>query len=289
MLEELGGTLLAEILLTKASGLPVVVVEGDLDYEYLTECRPVGAEVVNARGKQFILDEIEEILAADESVTIVMDRDFDAELGRLIDHPAVIYTDRYNLEAVFLCEPTVAESLWRQLVKPSERGAVSFDKVYQFCMDSAAIVGTIRYCSTIKDWGLNMKRFPVAELSNLREQVHGGCADMKRTAELAVRRSPKCDLVQRRRRRKADGYLERTTTYVYRETRRISTSPTGHLVSGHDFVRFFHFAISQHKKSALPTPEDLERHAMHVFVQLGQISVVDEALANRLRTPFGVN
>lgn len=277
MLDELDAeSLVAEVVLTFDAGLPVVVVEGDLDEAFISEFALPGVAVVNARGKPRIVDVIEAILLLDIPLLVLMDGDFDRQLGTAIEHPDVIYTDRYNLEASLLLEEQVFSGIWELNMRPKSRATVSPHAAYDFCVSNAIKVGKVRLASARNLLGLDTSRFPMEHAIN-ETSLHGECElDVVKVVDITVCRSNNSSWVKRRRRAKEEGYVIRARKTILAHVRKlelVGDSDELCLISGHDVSRLANLLMARLKKT-VPSAGEIEWQSLHEAKKLDSIPLL---------------
>ena len=242
-------------------GQLVVIVEGDLDEDFVAEHVLPKASVVNARGKPRILAVLGEILVSTIPVIVLLDRDFDFELGKAIEHPNVLYTDRYNLEATLLLEPQVFQRLWHQHLRRAHRAQLAWKEGLSICEQVAKCIGDLRFVSMRLDLGLLLDQFPTAHLLDPSSPPAELAVRTAEVVDLTLMRSSQSVWVARRRARKADGFEIRARKFLLREIRRVQAPTDSH--SGHDVSRMFNALLVRMRRTGVPSAQELEWQAGH--------------------------
>ncbi len=173
-----------------------------------------GKESVLTAAQMFLSRQIREVIA-------VVDADLDRYNGRQQQHPPnVVMTEFYDLDAdvLFHCPQALdailanfTDKARRQLYLES-RGISAHEEIW----DMAIAVGEIRYCSMVRQCGLNLRRFPLHEV--LEEYERG--AAQARVLALALVRTPNAP--------------EITTSDVAIEVAALPDKR--HVASGHDLI-----------------------------------------------------
>jgi hypothetical protein len=254
-------SLVAEAIMSGDGGYLVVIVEGDYDQAFVEDYLTARYVVVNARGKQRIVSVLDDLVSGAFPVVVLLDRDFDFDLGINTDDPNVVYTDRYNLEATLLLEPGIFERVWRLHAPRSSASQISAMEALAICEEAGRVVGELRYLSVRRDMGLNLHEFPVSVLVGSDCDVGDVKIESVDVVRLTLRRSRGSAWLTRRRVRKESGHEERATRYLARELRRQRSGPPIDAVSGHDVSRMLNAVLSSIRRAGVPSSGDLERHA----------------------------
>lgn len=271
-------SLVAEVIMCYSGHGAVLVVEGDLDEEFAEEYLLPEGSVVNARGKSRIIAVIDKLISLRVPVVVLLDRDFDIELGAAISHPDVIYTDRYNLESSLLLDPAVFRRVWALHIPRNLRVSVDSNEALHTCETVADTIGRLRFVSVKLQLELAMDGFPVEPV--LRRARASVCCevDLDELVALALRRSKNSEWVARKRRRKHDGHMERACKEVARRFAQVDRESCCDFCSGHDAASVLSVLIAGLRNRGAPSATDLERHAVREFgaAERHQIEFVEQ-------------
>lgn len=190
------------------------VIDPHLNNSDLQTFPGYGKESVLTAAQMFLSRQIKEVIA-------VVDADLDRYIGRQkLQPPNVVMTEFYDLDAdvLFHCPQALdaivanfTDKARRQFYLAS-RGVSAHEAIW----DMAIAVGEIRYCSVVRQCGLNLRGFPLQEVLDGYEQ---GIAKASVLA-LALARTPTV--------------AEITTSDVAIEVAALPDKR--HLASGHDLI-----------------------------------------------------
>jgi hypothetical protein len=156
------------IKMQRASGRPVVLVEGETDVSVFKYLCGSAVDVIDANGK---VNALRVAKLCDQGnvpwVRVVVDADYDRLLDRLYDSPRVMYTDLNDLECTMVgCG--VLEQLSVEIISDASLVRLSAElggrDLRQALIEGAATIGKYRLANEIGGFGLRFRNMPASQL-----------------------------------------------------------------------------------------------------------------------------
>jgi hypothetical protein len=190
------------------------VIDPHLDENAIQTFPGYGKEAVLEAAQMFFNQQTREVIA-------VVDADFDRYTGRELQHPAnVVMTEFYDLDVDVLSHcPQALDGIVANFTNKAQRESYLASRgvsVVDAIWDMAIAVGEVRYCSVVKQHGLNLRDFPLHMIVEGYEQ---GTTKASVLA-LALTRTPNAPTI--------------TTSDVAVEVAVLPGKP--HIASGHDLI-----------------------------------------------------
>jgi len=266
MIEELGADSLINDVIFSSEGTKIVlVVEGEFEVLLFEQRLDLSeASVVNAHGKPNILEAINELVTLNESLIVLMDRDFD-DASQFIADDRVIYTSDYNLEATVLLHRETFATLWKTHILPV-RPNHSMDEALACCSGVAKSIGEVRYLNHVHAHGLRFENSPLLDACSADE-----CFSLDLVIFLTklIERSARSPLALRYRhsptRPDATQQAVKLIEKQMRALRKSRALDNVNLISGHDVSSALNVLMSRCLKGGYPGARMIELQAAALF------------------------